>query len=180
MTAPLTFGDTFTLPATGDSAWHIRDMRPTSYLPPENLSMPHHREVARAECTMRILGWASWISLSARYELGHGWVLFRDRLASEFADAVAAELDALSVDVNHHTDDEWRAMHFAELRQELEQAIGTTMLGGTDRAVAPHPLVSAEETIAFAVATVAEIASQRPGAELFDPLYWATIERLRA
>lgn len=180
MSAALSFGDTFTLPATGDDIWKITDTRPSSYLPPENIAMPHHAEVARAVCTQVIPGWGHKSSHVARYEVGTGWVLFGNGLDPELVSTLERELNDLDVKLAPRTDEEWRSIHFAELQQELRQALGTTMLGGPDRAVTPHPLVSVEETIAFAVATVAEIASQRPGAAIFDPIYWTTIERLRA
>lgn len=180
MTNPLTFGDTFTLPATGDDTWHIRDVRPTSYRPVEDLIYTRHTLVAQAICSRHEPGMGPRGYVYAQYDAEAGWIIYDGTIGPEFKAAVLADLNVLDVHMTHRTDEEWRAIHFADLRHELEQAIGTTMLGGPNRAVVTHPLVADEETIAFAVATVAEIASQRPSAELFDPIYWATIERLRA
>lgn len=180
MSAPITFGDTFTLPATGADEWQIRDVRPTSYRPVEDLIYTRHTLVAQAICSRHEPGIGPRGYVYAQYDAETGWVIYDGTIDPAFKDAVLADLNALDVHMTHRTDDEWRAIHFDSLRQELEQALGTTMLGGPNRAVVPHPLVADEETIAFAVATVAEIASQRPGAALFDPIYWATIERLRA
>ena len=174
----LTFGDTFTLPITGDDVWTIRDLRAHSYQPPENLTLPGRALVAQATCARYEPGWGPRPHNVVQYEVGLGWVFYGPMTAER--EAVLAELRELDVHMEHRTDDEWRAIHFADLREELAQALGTTMLGGPNRMVTPHPLVSDEETIAFAVATVAEIASKRPGAALFDPIYWATLERLRA
>ena len=179
-TQPLSFGDTFTLPITGDATWHISDTRPVSYLPPENLAMPHHNEVARAVCVERVPKFGTRSSYVARYEVGVGWVLFGNSRPADEVASVEAELNALDVALVQRTDEEWRGMHLARLREELEQALGTTDLGGPNRPLASHPLIPDEQVIAFAVATVAEIASKRPGAELFDPIYWAVLDRLRA
>ncbi len=164
MSAPLTFGDTFTLPSTGDEQWLIVDRRPTSYTPPENLDLPGRR-----------LADAVSDNYYAIYTSGRWRVL-----EGPEKERAEADLNALTYSLGHRTDDVWRARHITqyqnETRYRIEQVVGTS-----DVAQIVHPLVPNEETIATIAATAAVTAAKRP---LDDPLYQsvydATLEALRA
>ena len=166
MTRPLTFGDTFTLPSTGDDVWTIRDVRPTSYLPPEDLTLPGRETVARAESRHR----------GARYAVDTGWTMYG---APADGEQILAELNALPVTLGHRTDLEWRRLHLAHLAEEVRWALRDVV--GTGPGFAPtHPLFEDAELIAHITATAAEVAAGRETATLYDPLYFATLERLRS
>lgn len=176
MSAPLTFGDTFTLPATGEDQWRIVDVRPHSYFPPENLTIPGRSEVARAVSANRI----------ARYEVGIGWIIYgagpswRIGGAPTIGEAITAQLNALNVNLGHRTDDEWRQLHFKDITDATEYAI-RYVVGSGDVPQIAHPLVSNEETIAHITATAAVAATCKPDSgDLYRTVYDATLAAIRA
>lgn len=168
MTGVLTFGDTFTIPATGEDVWRIFDVRPVSYLPPENLTLPGRSLVARART----------LSSFAAYDIHDGWRVYE---TPADIDDVIAQLRALPVSLGHRTDDEWRALHFEDLRRQVEQALSTVDVIGWSRSpLAPHPLVSDAEHIAFFAASAAAEAAKGRAPGLFNAVYTATLARLNA
>lgn len=165
-TSILSFGDTFALPVTGEEVWCIRDVRPVSYLPPENLTLPGRSEVARAYCASHM----------ARYEVGTGWVIFG---AESGHTVIAEQLNALDVRLGHRTDEEWRELHFEDIRRETEQAL-STVVGPSTGPFPPHPLVTDEESIAFIAAVAAVTAAKRRDDVLFDAVRSTVLNHLNA
>lgn len=168
MTIPLTFGDTFALPATGDDLWHIFDARPSSYTPPENLDLPGRSIIARASSR----------SSFASYNVAGDWYVHE---STADIGKVTAQLRALPVNLQHRTDEEWRALHFETVRLELEQALSTVgVVGFPTSPLAPHPLVSDEENIAFITAAAAAAAAKGRDAGLFDAVHATVLAHLGA
>jgi len=163
-TRPLTFGDTFTLPSTGDLVWTIQDTRPTSYYPLDHLlTVPGHASVARAVAGEYV----------ARYDIGQGWYLYRAYQTGP----IAEELNALNVQLDHRTEDEWRQRHLDEYAQETRQAI-STVVGLPQHAFLQRELVTAQEAIAHITATAAVTAAKQPRPGLYEAVYEATLANL--
>ena len=161
-TRPLTFGDTFTLPATGDAMWRIIDYRPHSYQPPENLSLPGRETIARAQTPGHL----------ARYEVGVGWSVY----GGDGQDAlITAQLNELDVQLDHRTDDEWRALILGDIAHETKQSI--SVVGGSTWT---HELFSPEEITAHIAATAAVTAAKTDVPGLYDAVYDTTLNTLRA
>lgn len=164
MTA-LTYGDTFTIPATGDYLWRIRDVRPVSPQWPGGASF-FGRSTARANCGTD----------TALYTPGVGWKVFK---GEGDQDAIAAQLNALDVHLEPRTDDEWRTLHLDDLRVETEQAM-STVVGFREGPFPPHPMIPEDELIAHVAASAAVAAAKKPVDGLYDAVYTTTLERLRA
>jgi hypothetical protein len=162
--SPLTFGDSFTLPSTGEQVWRITDHRPHSYVPPENLTLPGRETTARAQCPSSV----------ARYELGVGWFVYGE----EPDGIIASELNQLHVHLEHRTDDEWRQIHLDDIRRETEQAISEVVPNYGGRLT--HPLISDAVIIAHITATAAATAAKTNDNDLYQTVYGCTLAALRA
>lgn len=181
MTAPLTFGDTFTLPSTGDAPWTIRDVRPRSYRPAADDIYTRHTLVAQAICARYAPGNDPRKNIYAQYDAETGWVIYDNTMDHELRTAVLADLNARGADMTYRTDEEWRVIHFEDLRHELEQGLSTVgAINIHGPVLAPHPLVTDEENVAFITAIAAVTAAKGRDEGLFDHIYATTLARLSA
>lgn len=107
-TATLSFGDTFTLPATGDHPWKIRDLRP------DFAHLGRKTEwTASARNTVTLQ--------NAFYSPSGGWHV---PAYERHADIITQELDQLSVDLPAKTDVEYSRGYLRMLRREVAQEMG--------------------------------------------------------
>ncbi|SDH55199.1 hypothetical protein [Microbacterium sp. 77mftsu3.1] len=166
--ALLTFGDTFTLPATGDEVWTIKDTRP---------SFTHIR--------------ASWkhIAHAVNEELDHhAWyfpgVGWRARVGgSQDPAVIEAELAALNFNLAHRTAEEWQAKYrrllATEVREDIAQIVNLveTWTTGPDLHIDQAPLRA--HVAAVAACTVAGVEAD-PTSDPYVAVYAATITAYRS
>lgn len=110
-TSTLSFGDTFTLPATGDHEWVIRDLRPPF------LHLAGHRDDQRTAFAS-----TPHSNASAAYVPGFGWSV---NGADANRDEIAGQLADLDVRLPHKSTADWegdyRRMLSGEARGEVAQ-----------------------------------------------------------
>jgi len=166
-TAPLTFGDTFTLPVTGDKVWTIKDSRaPFAYLEREG----NHTAYAKTE----------FDDLSASYTPGYGWELVYGTSSVAF-NTVAEQLNALEVALDNRTAEEWSEKYRPLLARETYSEVGDIVAlaeqwtHSTDidaQALKAH-------IAAVAACTAAGLTADAV-APLYDTVYSATLTALRS
>jgi len=110
-TAPLTFGDTFTIPVTGDREWSIRDTRP--YI--ANRGGTHRGADSTAIAKCRETGEFAW------YTPGEGWTVPNIERRHE---EIAGQLNALDVNLPHRTAGEWVTQYQKMLGRETRNEVG--------------------------------------------------------
>lgn len=155
-TSTLSFGDTFTLPATGEHEWIIRDIRP----PYAHLE---RRDAWTAVARNREL------ILNAFYAPDKGWHVPQHETNHT---AIQAQLDELDVSLPDKSDAEWsqeyrRLLRGEVLREtaEITQLIDTWTKGTT---------IDTLELRAHVAASAAVAAAGTDDVALFDTVYRAT------
>jgi hypothetical protein len=167
MGSALTYGDTFTLPATGDKLWAIRDSRSRAYPWPGFEDLPQNTGRADAVSDGR----------SAHYDAENGWSAHGpDR------DVLEAQLNALECDLPGRTDEEWTALHLNAFAVKVDNAVRAATGGQfATFPVLTHPLVPEEVTAAHLAATAAVATLRRENdPALFERVYTAALTALRA
>jgi len=164
--APLTFGDTFTLPATGDQVWTIKDTRP----PFAHLA---------AERRFTAFAKSEWDDYWAHYLPGTGWQI--GACGSHDRAVVSAELAALNVDLPRRTAKEWQAKYRRLLTTEtgvdIAQVVNLVDLWTEHTDLDQAPLRA--HVAAVAACTAAGVEAD-PTGDLYGTVYAATLTAYRS
>jgi hypothetical protein len=167
-TAPLTFGDTFTLPLTGDHDWKLQDTRPVFAHLPQRTDLPRPKHTAYAKCSHD--AYAAW------YTPGEGWSVSIFNTMKR--DVLIEQLEALDVDLPHKSPEAWAVEYRRMLGSETRNEVGSiielveTWTHGTD--------IDPLDLKAHVAATAALTADGAPdNVFLFTAVYNATLATLK-
>ena len=164
--APLTFGDTFTLPVTGDLVWTIRDSRP----PFAHLERKHDAvglgHTAYAKCET---------DEGAFYTPGGGWTVPSIERKRE---AIVEQLNALDVHLPRRTAEGWSAEYRRMLGKETRHEIAAVVALAEDwTRKTDIDVLDLKAHIAATAALTA--AGTRDNLQLYTAVYNATLATLR-
>jgi hypothetical protein len=165
---PLTFGDTFTLPATGDEVWTIHDHRPAvAHLQRED--GPEHLAYAS-------LGHGR--TPYAHYFPGTGWSV---RCAVNVGE-VQDDIDALTFDLAPHTPEEWAAKYQKMLGQQLKREVADivdTAIDWTHGTDIDPLVIRAHLAAEAAVTAITHPAALNVFGDIYSAVYALALARLR-
>lgn len=160
--APLTFGDEFTLPSTGKSVWRIRDARPPfAHIKPRD---GHPDHIATATDQEHFASYSAF-----------GWTVHPHPNAEE----ILADLRELNVNMHLRTDHKWvqryKRMLERDTLEEIGQIIGwlSTLTDGTGIPEAPI-----RAHLAAVSAAVAAGSEPEPGNAVYDTVHAAVLAEL--
>ena len=165
---PLTFGDTFTLPATGDEEWTIHDHRP---------AVAHlQREDGPEHIAYATLG--SGRAPYAHYFPGVGWSVRGAVNVGEIQD----QFDALTFDLAPHTPDEWAAKYQKMLGRGLKREVADvidTLIDWTRGTDIDPLIIRAHLAAEAAVTAITYPAALNVHGDLYRAVYDLALAELR-
>ena len=163
-TTTLSFGDTFTLPVTGEHLWKLHDIRPAFAHFARNTDMT---AAARCDAT----------SQNAFYSLTEGWHVPAHEHRYE---AVKEQLERLEFVLPHKSDYQWSIQYRRMLRKETTREVGEVidLIDTWTKGTTIDPL-DLRAHVAATAALAAVGGTDGVDVNLFTVVYNATLDALK-